>query len=195
MFKRLRNKILITNMLIISAMLAVSFSVIYLITMQNTARDINDRLFQSIRQVYEGQIMRPHDGRSGHVSRPDTDAQDIQNDMQREMPDASALPENLPVPSGSPQIFSDPDNIPREMAARFEVVTDKDGNVIRVNSRLRSQMNHIRKRSPILSALMIHSDLSSIPAGYGRTYLYPRRTDISLPLEIPPPSRRCSGSL
>ena len=53
MFKRLRNKILITNMLIISAKLAVSFSVIYLITMQNTARDINDRLFQSIRQVYE----------------------------------------------------------------------------------------------------------------------------------------------
>ena len=62
MFKRLRNKILITNMLIISAMLAVSFSVIYLITMQNTARDINDRLFQSIRQVYASQVSHPDDG-------------------------------------------------------------------------------------------------------------------------------------
>lgn len=134
MFKRLRNKILITNMLIISAMLAVSFSVIYIITMQNTARDINDRLFQSLRQVYEGQIMRPRDGRSGHASRSDTDAQDMQDDMQWEMPDTSALTENLPVPSGSPQIFFDPENIPRDMSARFEVITDKDGNVIRVNS-------------------------------------------------------------
>lgn len=144
MFKRLRNKILITNMLIISAMLAVSFSVIYLITMQNTARDINDRLFQSIRQVYASQVSHPDDGPHGRGARPEggESVQDIPADMTQDefadipadMPAASGIPEEAPISTGDPQPFSRPEDIPREMAARFEVVTDKDGNVIRVNS-------------------------------------------------------------
>ena len=87
------------------------------------------------------------------------------------------------IPTGDPQPFSRPEDIPREMAARFEVVTDKDGNVIRVNSPFEVTDESYKEEIPdIISSDDPFRDLSSIPAGYGRTYLYPRRTDISLPL-------------
>lgn len=44
MFKKMRNKLLLTNMLIITALMLGSFSVIYIITSQNVYREINREL-------------------------------------------------------------------------------------------------------------------------------------------------------
>ena len=48
MFKKLRNKLLIINTLIIAALVLSSFSVIYIMTAQNVNKNISQKLDRAI---------------------------------------------------------------------------------------------------------------------------------------------------
>lgn len=59
MFKKLRNRLLAVNTLIIFALILVSFSVIYLTTAQNVERGIYERLDRSLSRIHMERVPTP----------------------------------------------------------------------------------------------------------------------------------------
>ncbi len=104
MFKKLRNKMLIVNTLIIASLVLGSFSVIYLMTAQNIERGINQRLHQSLDIVRMSHKME----RNPH------------------MPKGEDFP-----PQGQPPQRQ---NHARDMfSMTFTVITDAEGNIVQEN--------------------------------------------------------------
>lgn len=112
MFKKLRNKLLIVNTLIIAALLLGSFSVIYITTARNTMRNINQKLQSSINFAVNDRERHMGDMREGEEPpfKPDGDKRPPEGEMPREM-------------QGENQPFS----------LTFTVVTDADGNITKIN--------------------------------------------------------------
>ncbi|MBQ2663967.1 MAG: hypothetical protein IJG16_07465, partial [Clostridia bacterium] len=101
MFKKLRNKLLIVNTLIIAALVIGSFSVIYIITLQNTNRNIDIKLERSINFAKDDHEPRMGDReREGaEPSNGETPPPKPEDDMRR-MPDGE--PPEMRENSGEP---------------------------------------------------------------------------------------------
>lgn len=116
MFKKLRNKLLIVNTLIIAALLLGSFSVIYIITARNTNRDINDKLDHSINFAL-----------SNHNTR--RDAAPVNNGAT---PPQIPEGERQPMPEGERQPSPEEDTRgarDKQFSPTFSVMTDREGNI------------------------------------------------------------------
>ena len=120
MFKKLRNKLLIVNTLIIAALVIGSFSVIYLITAQNTNRNIDMKLERAINFSKDNReprmAMRQREG--------------------TELPEGETPPEKpegeMRMPDGEPPEMRDNNN-GEPFSLTFTVVTDKEGNIQKKN--------------------------------------------------------------
>ena len=106
MFKKLRNKLLITNTIIIAALLFASFSVIFAMTYSNVRNEINAELDRAM-QINRRSEFRPDGG--GHIEPPEADIKPPE--------DGGARGEKR-----------------REFAPTVLVKTDFEGNVLSVNS-------------------------------------------------------------
>ncbi|MBQ3462361.1 MAG: HAMP domain-containing histidine kinase [Clostridia bacterium] len=115
MFKKLRNKLLIVNTLIIAALVIGSFSVIYIITLQNTNRNIDIKLERSINFAKDDHEPRMGDReREGaEPSNGETPPPKPEDDMRR-MPDGE--PPEMRENSGEP------------FSLTFTVTTANEGN-------------------------------------------------------------------
>lgn len=120
MFKKLRNKLLIVNTLIIAALLLGSFSVIYITTAQNTNRTIDMKLERAINFAKESH--EPHMG--GGMRRGEGEEPPERPDGQR-MPEGEMPPD---MPAGN---MSLDDNQPFSLT--FTVQTDASGNIEKTN--------------------------------------------------------------
>ncbi len=69
MFKKLRNKLLITNIIIIAALLFASFSVIFAMTYSNVRNGINSQLERGLQMVRGPEADKP-DKAEGHRDKP-----------------------------------------------------------------------------------------------------------------------------
>lgn len=117
MFKKLRNKLLIVNTLIIAALLLGSFSVIYITTAQNTTRNIEQKLARAINFANNDRESR------GGMRRGEGE----------ELPER---PDGQRPPEGEPREMRDMP--PEEQGGQpfsltFTVTTDADGNIEKTN--------------------------------------------------------------
>ncbi len=159
MFKKLRNKLLITNTLIIAALIMGSFSIIYFMTAQNTKRDIDQKLERAITEQMSGRNIKrgakQTQNERERIEPPQTDNDGIQRDMGEappEEPNGEAPPEE-PNGEAPPEEVKEPDNgASREMSVEnlpdnvlpepvsdndekkpfsltFTVIADKDGTI------------------------------------------------------------------
>ena len=113
MFKKLRNRLLIVNTLIIAALVLGSFSVIYFTTWQNTMHGIDMKLDRALEMSA---------GRGGHMG--------IRENLPA--PDGEHTPPEDAVPDGMKD--EPPETRRNEMfTLTFTVLTDNDGKVTKVN--------------------------------------------------------------
>ena len=121
MFRKLRNKLLIVNTLIIAALVIGSFSVIYIITLRNTNRNIDMKLERAIN--FAGETREPRMGaREREAAEPlngETPPPKPEDDMRR-------------MPDGEPPEMRDNNN-GEPFSLTFTVVTDNEGNVQKKN--------------------------------------------------------------
>ena len=121
MFKKLRNKLLIINTLIIAALVLSSFSVIYIMTAQNVNKNISQKLDRAIEFI-----------------RPDHNPRQKDN-MQKPIDDVPP-DQNGNVPPNPNTVDPNADNINKsdkqkqEFSLTFTVTTDTDGNIEKVNA-------------------------------------------------------------
>ena len=113
MFKKLRNRLLIVNTLIIAALVLGSFSVIYFTTWQNTMHGVDMKLDRALEMTA---------GRGGRMGmRENLPAPDGEH-----TPPENAVPDNM---KDAP-----PETRRNEMfTLTFTVLTDSDGNITKVN--------------------------------------------------------------
>ena len=110
MFKKLRNKLLIVNTLIIAALVLGSFSVIYIMTARNVNREIEQKLDRAINM---------------HRQPKQKDNKNNFKDKDMFKPDGDKPPEILEPP------HNEPDNAPFSLT--FTVITDAEGNIEKTN--------------------------------------------------------------
>ena len=113
MFKKLRNKLLIINTLIIAALVLSSFSVIYIMTAQNVNKSISQKLDRAIEFI-----------------RPDHNPRQKDN-MQKPIDD---VPPNPNTVDPNADNINKSDKQKQEFSLTFTVTTDTDGNVEKVNA-------------------------------------------------------------
>lgn len=124
MFKKLRNKLLLVNMIIISALLLGCFSVIYFITWQNVQRSTNEELRITI------DFDRHYQNR--HIDTPPAPPpeNDLPMDGEKEFSKQNVLQEESPTPV-APHINKDRRT---DMTAHFVVHTTNSGDVSKIHS-------------------------------------------------------------
>lgn len=104
MFKKLRNRLLITNMIIIAALLFASFSVIFAMTYSNVLNGINAELDRAM-QINRRSASEFHPVGEGHIEPPEAEKRPPEDGEKR-----------------------------REFAPTVIVKLDNDGNILSVNS-------------------------------------------------------------
>ena len=120
MFKKLRNKLLIVNTLIIAALVIGSFSVIYIITLRNTNRNIDMKLERAIN--FAGESREPRMG-----AREREGAEPPNGETPPPKPEGE-----MRMPDGEPPEMRDNNN-GEPFSLTFTVVTDKEGNIQKKN--------------------------------------------------------------
>ncbi len=103
MFKKLRNRLLIVNTIIIAALILASFSVIYIVTSQNVQRGVEQKLDRAVGFGRAERMIKQKDNK-----RP---------------PDDNSVMQNVPPDEPEKQPFT----------LTFTVITDKEGNIETVN--------------------------------------------------------------
>ncbi|MDN4068310.1 HAMP domain-containing sensor histidine kinase [Paenibacillus vini] len=128
MFKKLRNRFLLMNMVIISIIMLVAFTAIYTITYQDVRRDIGIEL-QQVSEFYRkpgGNLdkggMGMGSGMSGEMGGIVTDKEETGQSMQQ-------------MPGDRARRSSRGQNPPPELSVSFALQTDRDWNLLSVNSR------------------------------------------------------------
>lgn len=123
MFKRLRNRFLLMNMVIISIIMIVAFLTIYIITNQNVHRDINMKL-QQVSEFYH----KNGEGRPGGMGLLD----DISGTTLEEgaQGKTEAPFDNPGGPRGNRGMTQAP-----ELSVSFALMTDTEGNLLETDSR------------------------------------------------------------
>lgn len=128
MFKKLRNRFLLMNMVIISIIMLVAFTAIYTITYQDVRRDIGIEL-QQVSEFYRkpgGNLdkggMGMGGGMSGGMGGIVTDKEETGQSMQQ-------------MPGDRARRSSRGQNPPPELSVSFALQTDRDWNLLSVNSR------------------------------------------------------------
>ena len=112
MFKKLRNKLLIINTLIIAALVLSSFSVIYIMTAQNVNKNIFIRPDHNPRQ-------------KDNMQKPIDDVPPDQN---------GNVPPNPNTVDPNADNINKSDKQKQEFSLTFTVTTDTDGNIEKVNA-------------------------------------------------------------
>ncbi|MDO5399041.1 MAG: HAMP domain-containing sensor histidine kinase [bacterium] len=144
MFKKLRNKLLLVNMIIISALLLGCFGVIYFITWQNVQTTTNEelRVILEFDRHYQDERYKRGDNPPGLPAEmtpdnavpseesPDYPENDLPIQSEREPSDSETLPEINPPPETSPGKR----DRRTDMTAHFVVYTNKEGDVSKVHS-------------------------------------------------------------
>lgn len=136
MFKQLRNRLLLVNMIIISALLLGSFAVIYCITWHNVENSANDQLRATI------EFDRRNRNDRNIPSSPDNapSAGNSEGEVNTALPKNRAnnsnpmLPENEAVPNNWLNNRRDERDRRPDMTAHFVIYTDKEGNISDVRS-------------------------------------------------------------
>lgn len=123
MFKRLRNRFLLMNMVIISIIMIVAFLTIFIITSQNVHRDINMKLQQVSEFYHKNGEERPN-GMGMLDEIPETSLEEgVQGKAQ--------APFDRPGgPRGNKGLTQAP-----ELSVSFALMTDKDGKLLETDSR------------------------------------------------------------
>ena len=132
MFQKLRNRFLLMNMVIISIIMLVAFGAIYTITYQNVHRDIEMDLLR-VSDLYhkDGGPMRQ--GTPGDPSSRKTDSETPGGWTDSGSPSSV---ENLPQDgSNLSKPRSGGQNPPPELSVSFALQTDREWNLLSVNSR------------------------------------------------------------
>lgn len=143
MFKKLRNRLLLVNMIIISALLLGSFGVIYFITWRNVENSSNEQLRVTIDFDRHNRIDRnaPKPAGDENISADNTadgaDSIGIEPPRDQPAPNGGAEAPEAPQPADGAAAQSDKrDNKDRrtDMTAHFVIYTDADGNITDVRS-------------------------------------------------------------
>ena len=121
MFKKLRNKLLIINTLIIAALVLSSFSVIYIMTAQNVNKSISQKLDRAIEFIRPDHNPRQKD----NMQKPIDDVPPDQN---------GDVPPNPNTVDPNADNTNKNDKQKQEFSLTFTVITDTDGNVEKVNA-------------------------------------------------------------
>ncbi len=116
MFKKLRNKLLIVNMLIITLLLLGSFSTIYVVTAQNINRGINQKLERAINFDRSDRMQHQRDINPSEDIPPAEKKENSRNNDNPPQP-----PQEIPDNTEGKQAFS----------LTFTVTTDTDGNIVK----------------------------------------------------------------
>lgn len=119
MFKKLRNKLLIVNTLIIAALVIGSFSVIYLITAQNTSRNVDMKLERAINFSKDNREPRMGAREREGAEPPNGETPPPKPEGEMHMPD------------GEPPEMRDNGSEPFSLT--FTVITDNEGNIQKKN--------------------------------------------------------------
>ena len=134
MFKKLRNRLLLVNMIIISALLLGSFGVIYFITWRNVENSSNEQLRVTIDFDRHNRIDRnaPKPDGNGNISGDNTaDDMGIEPPIDQPAPNVGAEVPEAPQPAdgdaAQPERKDSKDRR-TDMTAHFVIYTDADGN-------------------------------------------------------------------
>ena len=132
MFKKLRNRFLIVNMLIIAALLLGSFSVIYITTYQYTNRNINEKLERSIGFAMDDRMQRDGMRRDMAAGEGAENGEPIppKGDMA---PPEGAQNGEIPPPDDGMRRAGDRDMSGDMFSLTFNVQCDADGNITKAN--------------------------------------------------------------
>lgn len=142
MFKKLRNKLLLVNMIIISSLLLGCFGVIYFITWRNVQTTTNEELRAAVEfnRHYQEERYKRNEGHpappaeippDNAVPPPEGSDYDASAAQSNEKPsDPSNQPEKNPPPE---KVRGGKDRSP-EMTAHFVIYTNKDGEVSNIFS-------------------------------------------------------------
>lgn len=123
MFKRLRNRFLLMNMVIISIIMIVAFLTIFIITSQNVHRDINMKL-QQVSEFY-------HKNGEGRPSGTEPLDEIPEAPLEEGAQGKTEAPFDRPGgPRGNKGLTQAP-----ELSVSFALMTDKDGNLLETDSR------------------------------------------------------------
>lgn len=123
MFKRLRNRFLLMNMVIISIIMIVAFLTIFIITSQNVHRDINMKLQQVSEFYHKNGEERPN-GMGQLDEIPETS-------LEEGAQGKAQAPFDRPGgPRGNKGLTQAP-----ELSVSFALITDKDGKLLETDSR------------------------------------------------------------
>lgn len=126
MFKKLRNRMLIVNTLIIAALVLGSFSFIYIMTAQNVNRGIDQKLERAVDTVHSQHASRQKEKAPKNAEGDNAPDAPSAQDPPPDAPDAAENPPEIPEGGDAPddtqekQIFS----------LTFTVTTDADGNIL-----------------------------------------------------------------
>lgn len=120
MFKRLRNRFLMMNMVIISIIMLVAFTTIYVITYQNVHRDIDMKL-QQVSEFYH----KAGDGRPGGMGPMDNGLEVAPEGIEDQ-----AQVEDRSMRRGDKGLTQAP-----ELSVSFALLTDNEGNLLDTDSR------------------------------------------------------------
>lgn len=113
MFNKLRNHLLLVNMIIISAFLFLTFGAVFLSSFQNSRRMINDRLNAVL------SFAMPQGERTGRI---------------RGQKPENAHPADNPPAELSPKEQQDNNRAPFPFMSNFTVITDLNGNILSVKT-------------------------------------------------------------
>lgn len=157
MFKKLRNKLLLVNMIIISALLLGSFGVIYFITWQNVQATTLGQLEGTIE--FDRHYKNDMNGRGDKPIPPPDEPRPDYNVGEASGDDGGGK-ENMPMRNKRDRRT--------DMTAHFVVYTDRDGEVSKVNSPLDIDDESYKEYMPDIVSESRNMGVISYAGGYWR---------------------------
>lgn len=141
MFKKLRNRFLLMNMAIITFIMLVAFTAIYMITYQNVRRDIGMELQRVSEFYHKGGGPGKKDPAKASAL-PSAQEGSLEAEAKGDgSPDPSSPPQGSgaavagPSAEGSSRPMEKGQVPPPELSVSFELKTDREWNLIKTNSR------------------------------------------------------------
>lgn len=197
MFKKLRNRFLLMNMAIITFIMLVAFTAIYMITYQNVRRDIGMELQRVSEFYHKGGGPGKKDPAKASALPPGQEGSLEAEAKGDGSPDPSSPPQGSgaavagPSAEGSSRPMEKGQVPPPELSVSFELETDREWNLVKTNSRFemsqdfydaaknQAVQNPVRSGRFNLDGTRWAYSIQPTPSGYSVVYL-----DVTAQLKI-----------
>lgn len=197
MFKKLRNRFLLMNMAIITFIMLVAFTAIYMITYQNVRRDIGMELQRVSEFYHKGGGPGKKDPAKASALPPAQEGSLEAEEKGDGSPDPSSPPQGSgaavagPSAEGSSRPMEKGQVPPPELSVSFELETDREWNLVKTNSRFemsqdfydaaknQAVQNPVRSGRFNLDGTRWAYSVQPTPSGYSVVYL-----DVTAQLKI-----------